>query len=453
MRLWAVVCAVMLVSARVLAISTGHSRVFWLVWSAIVGIVAFVSPISGVALSVGNVFVSLEDDSPLGFSTGQIAGMGAATRMILQLATRKIRLYQIWRPSHFALVGIVFIILLSALASPFSGLPLTAVRKLLLIILLYMLTVAYFNTFDKLIFLQLTVTLTAGLAAAWTLNESLNTHVALERPTGLTGNPNYQAIYLAVAMPLIVGLLAYLRPMRWRALVAMAGIVIVGGAVVTASRGGLLVLGISFVLIIMIWGRHQRRTQWFLGILLVVLIVALTRFDYSWLRFSNTLSAIGEGATDAESRAQLIDDSLAVWQRYPLFGVGAGNWLRGVSRLEMRATSVRSAHVWPAQILAELGVLGFGCYVIFVFLCVRDYRYAISSLDRQSSSYADIIRGFFASALAMSLAWTSGNPYNQLWFELLMIGGVCLHILRANRLLPERQPVPVKPASVASRGY
>lgn len=443
----------MLVGARVLAISTGQSRLFWLIWSGIVGLISFISPITGIAISVGNVFISLDDSSPLGLSVGQLAGAGATTRMILQAATRRIRLPQIWRPSHFALAGILFIILLSALVSPFPGLPLVSLRKLLLIVLLYILTVTYLNTFDKLLFLQLAVALSAGLAAAWTISESLSTPVSQTRPAGLTGNPNYQAIYLAVAIPLVVGLIAYLRPMRWRALVAAAGIVIVGGAVVTASRGGLLVLGISFVLIIMIWGRHQRRTQWFLGILLVVLIVALTRFDYSWLRFSNTLSAIGEGATDAESRVQLIDDSLAVWQRYPLFGVGTGNWLRGVSQLDMRATSVTTAHVWPAQILAELGVLGFGCYVVFVLFCLRDYRRAIRSLDEQSSPYADVGRGFFAAAMAMSFAWTSGNPYNQLWFEFLMIGGVCLHIIRANGLLSELRPVPIKSTVVVPRSY
>src|SRR5690606_1015916 len=113
--------------------------------------------------------------------------------------------------SHFALAGILFIILLSALVSPFPGLPLASLRKLLLIVLLYILTVTYINTFDRLLFLQLVVALSAGLAAAWTLSESIGTPVPQSRPTGLTGNPNYQAIYLAVALPLIVGLIAHFR--------------------------------------------------------------------------------------------------------------------------------------------------------------------------------------------------------------------------------------------------
>lgn len=429
MRLWAVVCAVMLVGARVLAISTGHSRLFWLIWSATVGLIAFISPISGVAISVGNVFISLDDSSPLGLSVGQLGGAGAAARFILQFAIRRVELRHIWRPSLFALAGIVFIVLLSALVSPFPRLPWAPFRKLLLIILLYLLTLAYVNHFDKLLFLQLTITLCAGFTAVLTIGQSLTGEVVIEeRAIGLTGNPNYQAMYLAVAMPLVISLVAYLKPISWRMLSAAAGIAIVGGVIATASRGGLIVLSISFVMISMLWGRYGRRTQLLLGVLLVALVVGLARSDfgdYALLRWERTLNSLHEGtALQTQSRVQLADDSLEVWRRYPLLGVGAGNWLLGVKQLEVRASNVLSAHVWPAQILAEMGVVGIACYSAFVLLCAQDYWKAIRKLEQRTTPYIHLVRGFFAASLAMSLAWTSGNPYNQLWFELLLIGSI-----------------------------
>ncbi len=431
---WTVVLSFMLVGARVLALSTGQSRAFGLVWGAMVGLIAFISPVSGVALSVGNVFVSLDDSLPIGLSVGQIAGAGATARMVLEFTTHRVKLRRVWRPSHLALAGIAFVILLSAIFSPFFALPLAPLRKLFLIVLLYLLTLAYVDTPGKLLFLQFTVVLCAGLAAAWAINESMSTPMShlLAREygaRGLVGNPNYQGIYFATAMPLCVSVVMYLKSARWRALAIAAGVSIVGGVVATASRGGLLVLGISLLLVVMIWGPRQRRVQWFLGVLLVVLVVVLTRNDFARLRFGNALNSLSEGTAQNESRVRLTDDSLAVWSHYPLLGVGAGNWLLGVNQLEMRATSVSSPHVWPAQILAEMGVLGMGCYLAFVLLCVQDYRDTIRYLDKQSSSCADLIRGFFAAALAMSLAWTSGNPFNQLWFELLLIGGIGMRIL------------------------
>lgn len=433
MILWAGVLSAMMVSARVLAISTGHSRGFWLTWSAVVGLIAFISPTSGVAISVGNVFISLDDSSPLGLSVGQLAGAGAAVRFVLQVATRRVKFHQVWRPSHFALIGILFVVLLSALVSPVPRLPLAPLRKLVLIVLLYFLTLTYVNTFNKLVFLHLTLTLCAGITAILTFSQALTgTNLIEERAAGLTGNPNYQAIYLAVALPLVVSLIAYFKSALWRAVTGAIGAAIIGGVIATASRGGLLVLSISFVLVFMVWGRHGKRGQLLLAILLGVLMVSLTRSnigDYALLRLDEAVSSIREGtAARTQSRVQLVDDSLEVWRQYPFVGVGAGNWSWAVNQLEHRAINVQTAHVWPMQLLAELGVLGVSCYIAFVLLCARDYQRTIHALDLKSSPQAHVVRGFFASALAMSLAWTSGNPYNQLWFELLMLGGVTLFI-------------------------
>lgn len=452
---WAVMLAIMLVGARVLAISTGHSRIFWIIWSAIVGLIAFISPVSGVAISAGNVFISLDDNSPLGLSVGQLAGAGAVVRMFLQLAIRRVRIFQVWRPGLFALAGIVFVVLLSAVVSPFPRIPWSPVRKLLLIILLYLLTLAYVNSFAKLLFLHLTVTLCAGITAALTIGQVVTgTDLIEERAVGLAGNPNYQAIYLAVAMPLAISLGSYFRSLPWRVLSGGVGIALVGGVIATASRGGLTVLGISLLLVLMIWGKHGKRAQLFLGVLLTVLVLGLTRGDfgdYALLRFDEALSSLREGtASQTQSRVKLTNESLDVWQRYPVLGVGAGNWLWGVTQLESRTTAITSPHVWPAQILAELGLLGLGCYVSFVLLCVRDYRNIIHTLDQQSSPHVELVRGVFAAAMAMTFAWTSGNPYNQLWFEFLMLGGICLYILEANNQPSRWQSVQVKPAAAVS---
>jgi len=221
----------------------------------------------------------------------------------------------------------------------------------------------------------------------------------------------------------------YVNSRQWRGLATLTGISIISGVVVTGSRGGLIVLTIGLLLVIMMWRHHRRRVRWFLAVLIIFLVLILARTDYTRLRFERALASIGEGTMQLQNRVALAHDSLEVWRRYPLLGVGSGNWLAGVSRLEIRLSNASSPHVWPAQILAELGTIGFGCYFLFVLLCIKDYRAVIRYLDSQSSPNAHLLRGFFASAVTMSLAWTSGNPYNQLWFGLLLIGGVCFYTL------------------------
>lgn len=423
--LWAVVLSIMLVGARAMALSTGSNSTLQLVWGVTVGLVSFISPLSGVALSLGNIFISLNDDLPIGLSVGQIAGLSAVSRMFLQITTRRIQLPFTWRPSLVSFAGIAFVIMLSALASPFSSLPTDAMRKLSLIVLLYLLTVGYVNTRNKLLFIQITMVCCAGLAGAWAIGQSLDSSSFQERAAGLVGNPNYQGIYCAIATPLVIGLVAYVKSLRWRLLVILSGIAIVGGVVATASRGGLIVLGISLLVSTIVWGRSRPRIQLLLSIIIAILVIMLTQNDVAQGRLDEAFTTLITGTAESTSRAQLADDSLSVWSRYPVLGVGAGNWLSGVNQLRIRASNVTSPHVWPAQILAELGTLGFGCYLAFVLFCVQEYRTTIKHFDKRSAPDADILRGFLAATIAMSLAWTSGNPYNQLWFELLLIGSVC----------------------------
>ena len=102
----------------------------------------------------------------------------------------------------------------------------------------------------------------------------------------------------------------------------------------------------------------------------------------------------------------------------------------GVQHLEVRLSGANSPHVWPLQILAEMGLVGVGIYILLVLLCVSDYRKAIRPLflTLKNPKISSLVRGFFAATLTMSLAWTSGNPFNQLWFEFLLIGVVSLNI-------------------------
>jgi len=421
--------ALALVVARALAITTGHGRLFWYVWSVVVAAVSFFWPIAGVALSLGNVFVSLDDASPFGLSVGQLAGSAASLRMLLQLAIHRLRLRHIWRPSHLALAALAVIMVLGYFGSDdLSGL-LVALRKLLLNVLLYVLACAYVTSPKKLLFVQAALAFSAGLGAIWAMLQA-PTLVGLAEPraTGLTGNPNYAAIYYAVALPLVIGLALQLEKSWLRAPLIAMGAALAGGIIATASRGGLLSLGIALLITSLLWGKQRRReVRWALIFVLIILVVSLGRADYTRTRYGNMLASLRGGTYQSADRLRLAEASLAVWRRYPLLGAGVGNWYEGVVRVQGSAPA-DSAHVWPAQILAEMGALGLLAYVTFVLLCLKDYAAVICAEREAPRGRLTPVRAFLASALVLSASWTSGNWHNQLWFTLLVVGPLLLRM-------------------------
>jgi O-antigen ligase len=60
-------------------------------------------------------------------------------------------------------------------------------------------------------------------------------------------------------------------------------------------------------------------------------------------------------------------DSLGIWLRYPLFGVGPGNNYPYM----LRYSSLGTAHNQYMNILIELGVVGLACFAAFVYRAVR----------------------------------------------------------------------------------
>ena len=258
---WAVVLAVLQVGIRVLSVDNHLNRLIWLAWIVTVGVISFLSPLSGIALSIGNVFISLDDTSMAGVSVGQVAGGAAALRMAFQLATRRCSLDHIIRPSVVAIGGIMLVVLLSDAASPYGVMssPWRILFKIILILLLYIISFVYVDEPRKLVFLQVFIVTVVALAGLYTIQQGASLTEANVGASGLTGNSNYQAIYFAVTLPIIYSLFIYFKSPLWRILSFGAALPIIAGVIMTASRGGLLTLVLSFAVVMWIWGRRGQK--------------------------------------------------------------------------------------------------------------------------------------------------------------------------------------------------
>jgi O-antigen ligase len=66
-------------------------------------------------------------------------------------------------------------------------------------------------------------------------------------------------------------------------------------------------------------------------------------------------------------REQLIADGLSIWSRHPVFGVGPGNNYPYM----LRYSSLGTAHNQYVNLLMELGLIGFACFMAFAFHAAR----------------------------------------------------------------------------------
>jgi putative inorganic carbon (hco3(-)) transporter len=175
---------------------------------------------------------------------------------------------------------------------------------------------------------------------------------------GMFGNPNDLALNLVTVIPIVVAFFlagGLLKKLVYSACV----IVMVAGCVVTFSRGGLL--GLVATGVVMTWklGRNHRVAGLVtFGCITVALIVLFP---------SGFASRIGLGDASAIQRQAILFRSLFIALRHPFFGIGMGNF-HIVSVQEM------VSHNAYTQVAAELGLLALAAYVIFMLSPLKMLR-------------------------------------------------------------------------------
>jgi len=414
--------SVVLASSRAFVLLIGNSDTFWWLWGGVVVIVSFVSPLSGVALALGNIMVSIGDESPWGVSVGHLAGGASSLRFLLDFLVSKVNLAGAFRKSHYFFGGIMVVILLGSFHASTPESAISALIKLVLIYILYIITYAYTTKPEYLLFLQIVIGLSAAFSALWAAT-SIGQVGHEFRAEGLLGTANYMAIYSGVAIPIMLSFLVGTRIRRYKKIILVLTITLPLGILSSASRGGAIVAIISILFSILIW-RKIREMKGLILVLFIVAVIGLVVSEFTFKRYLGTVNAIKSGEILYNSRFQLATASLDIWKLHPLLGVGARNWLNGFNE-ELGRTGYGSAHVVPTLILAETGVLGLTAYFVFLYSCIKDYINVLRFQLNNVSTDTVIVQGWLVSAIAMSFAWTSGNPYNQFWFMLLLMGGVC----------------------------
>jgi O-antigen ligase/polysaccharide polymerase Wzy-like membrane protein len=244
----------------------------------------------------------------------------------------------------------------------------------------------------------------------------------------LTANPNDMAMMLNLLLPLTWALFAIHRSGKARlalgALFALEAVAVF----LTFSRAG-------FITLALVWTVHALRSlrgAWRFGALTAVAggLCALAFLPGAYGQWLGTITDVSSDPTgSSQQRLQLMTTAVGVALDHPVFGAGLG---MNVLAITAETGGWRHVHNVYLQYACDLGVLGFGLFVLLLWRCIkaaRDVWQAREGRGERQELY------YMARAIELSIwafaidAFFNPSGYN---FYLFYVGGLafavqCIH--------------------------
>ncbi|GAB4443967.1 MAG: hypothetical protein Kow00120_13560 [Anaerolineae bacterium] len=273
------------------------------------------------------------------------------------------------------------------------------------------------------------------------------------RVGGVYMDPNQFAAAMVVVV--VVGL--YLIPISRRALqVVIAGGVgvVVVAVLLSASRSGILALGV--VLLLYVW-RHPRRWQLLLALAVLVAVTfpiwpaSVTDRLFGDLDGGSRSLYAANADYSAQRRASYVEFSNTLVVGNPVMGVGYGTFAHLYPRSEfawfdnaMRDSErIRVAHNTYLEIVVGAGVIGLVAYLLLLFVSWRDLRRTARIAPRGSVIWAAAnafelaLIGIMISNLFLSI-----QHFKYMWLTI----GLASALAYLARRMTAQDPVERKPA-------
>jgi O-antigen ligase len=244
------------------------------------------------------------------------------------------------------------------------------------------------------------------------------------RIKGLFENSNDLALHLVTMVPLAVGLAMANRNLILKILYFGGAGIMIGAIIVTFSRGGFLGLVAATFVLARRLGKKNRFGVWGALIFAVILFFAFAPGAYSG-RLSTIFDSSADLTQSSSQRTDVFKRSIWVALRYPLFGVGIGNF----HHKSIRELETHNAYT---QVAAEMGIAAMIIYIAFLIYPLKRLRL----IERESLSKDSTRSKFYYLAIAMqSSLWgyivsSFFGAVAYHWYVYYLVGyAVCLHRL------------------------
>jgi putative inorganic carbon (hco3(-)) transporter len=215
---------------------------------------------------------------------------------------------------------------------------------------------------------------------------STNFDSAIRNPHPL-GHHNFVGGYELLVLPIVLTFaLAQIGRRKWIYSIA-AGIVAIA-LYASGSRGALVgALALSLIsggLGLVLSKKHHRR-QWVGAICCLTIVMSLalvsnprirTLFNSVPIVEENTISVVSLADAPARDRVFMIEAARKILEAHPILGIGPGNLSRVYNLYRPIETGtgltiIQQMHNTPAQLAAELGILGLIVYVVLLAILLR----------------------------------------------------------------------------------
>lgn len=301
-------------------------------------------------------------------------------------------------------------------------------------------------------------TAVAGLAGG-TSAETAESLDDVSRLSGSIGDPNELAALLVPAVVFAGFMLAVARGTVIRTLLVGAFLLCAVALFLTQSRGGIIALGVAFVMTAFLAGPVRAKA--------LTALLAVSGFGVVWFTFVAPPEALSRitnfSAGGGTGRTDLWSIALAIFGDHKLLGVGTGNFKLveplyalgdvDLARVDLILDTPKVAHNTYLHVLAELGLVGLGLLGIVVVGSLIGCRRAIRAFAANRDVEAEVLaRGVLVGVIAMLAAFTfiSAQYEKQLWLLL----GVCTGIAALSRTVsPQLSPALARAAARADPEY
>ena len=232
---------------------------------------------------------------------------------------------------------------------------------------------------------------------------------------GLFGNSNDLALHLVTMVPIVIGFAFGSKNLIKKLLYIGFGALFIAAIVVTFSRGGFIGLFIAALVLVRKIGRRNKMLS--TGALVVALTAILALAPASYMgRISTIFSSSADVTGSSSQRTEILKRSMWVTLRYPLFGVGMGNF-------HFKSVHELVTHNAYTQVSSEMGIPALVLYLMLMIYPLRRLR----EIEAQTEHLPDKRRlhywsiGIQASIVAYMVSSFFGAVAYQ-WYIYYLVG-------------------------------
>jgi O-antigen ligase len=256
---------------------------------------------------------------------------------------------------------------------------------------------------------------------------------------GLFDNSNDLALHLVTIMP-IAFVLGLVKKNLLRRLVYWGiAFLMLAAVIITFSRGGFLALIVMTVVMARKFGRRNKAATMATLVLGLVFFVAVAPGAYGG-RLATIFDSASDVTGSSSQRTIVLKRSIWVALRYPLFGVGLGNF-------HHKSEHELGTHNAYTQVAAEVGIPAMILYIIFLVHPIRKLRMIEREMfeRNETSRFYYLSIGLQASLIGYMVASFFAAVAFQ-WYVYYLVGyAICLR-----RIYYLEQLEKSKPGSVAT---